>query len=389
MAKILITVHKFWPSVGGLQRLSYNLAKRLVQRGHSVTVCTSHSEDRPALEYVEGILVKRFRRIWMGPWWPDATMPGMAKSLLESRYDIIHSFDLWNFHSLLASTLTSVSRTPFVLNSILHPTYSLYKETFGKLICRSADAVVVQCQQERQNIIGYANLNKVFVVPCGIDSNLFSRLRDDQTFRRKYRMEPDDKLVIYVGSVSGNKSALDLVNLMPKVVNMVDRARLIMVARGSNLDRLRQHAAIKGVSDRVTVLGKVDEEDLLQAYATADLFAFPSKNESFGIVLVEAAAAGLPIVSTKVGIAPEIVNEGLTGYTCDRCDSSFADRMIEVLSRDEFRTNAKLLRLEILKRFDWESVTDSLEKVYSEVLRRSPDVASPSNNGSRRDGRCL
>ena len=109
------------------------------------------------------------------------------------------------------------------------------------------------------------------------------------------------------------------------------------------------------------------------------LFAFPSQNESFGMVLVEAAAAGLPIVSTKVGIAPEIVKEGVTGYICNKCDSSFAERMIEVLSHDRYRKDADLMRLEILKRFDWESITDSLEKVYSEVLRPSDNIASKTS----------
>ena len=233
MARILIIVHKFWPSVGGLQRLSFNLAKRLVERGHSVTVYTSNSDHRPAQEYVEGILVIRFRRIWMGPWWPDATMPGIAKCLLMSRFDIIHCFDVENFHSLLTSALTSVSQTPFVLNATLHPTYSLYKETFGRMVCHSADTLVVQCQEERQSLVGYAGSNAVSFVPCGIDSDLFSGLRDDQTFRRKYGIAPAERIVLYVGSVGRHKSVVDLVRLMPKIVNTIDKARLIIVTSGS------------------------------------------------------------------------------------------------------------------------------------------------------------
>ena len=351
--------------------MSYNLARQLVQRGHSVTVYTSYSNQTDTQGYVDGIFVKRFRRVWIGRWWPDQAMPTMALDLIRNRFDFVHSFDIENFQSLLTSALARFSNESLIVNATLHPIYRTYKETAGRFVLDSADAIIVQCEQEKQSLPSYVDRKRVFVVPCGIDSRMFSRMPDSNLFREKYSISTTDRVVLYVGPVGGRKAVSSLVRIMPRVVRAVERSRLVVIARGSDFDELRKIVTDNGISDRVTFLGRVGDEELLQAYAGSDIFAFPSMHESFGIVLLEAAAAGLPIVSTRVGVAPEIVNDGVNGHLCETCDADFADRVIEVLSQDRYRRTAENLRSEILDRFDWSSAAGFLEKVYSNVGLRN------------------
>lgn len=121
-----------------------------------------------------------------------------------------------------------------------------------------------------------------------------------------------------------------------------------------------------GVFRSVKFLGLLVGQDLLSAYAAADVFALPSHYETFGIVLLEVAASGLPIVETRVGIAEELVVDGVTGFTLSSVGDEFALRIAAILSSDRFRESADKLRTNVLVTFDWDKVTDSLVDVYEE-----------------------
>jgi glycosyltransferase involved in cell wall biosynthesis len=88
-------------------------------------------------------------------------------------------------------------------------------------------------------------------------------------------------------------------------------------------------------------LGLLSDGEVTQAYSIADVFVFPSHSESFGISIVEAAAAGLPIASTRVGVAEEIIQEGHNGYTVAAPLAGFAERIVDVLSSEDMRVDAE------------------------------------------------
>ena len=121
----------------------------------------------------------------------------------------------------------------------------------------------------------------------------------------------------------------------------------------------------------VKFLGPLYGQDLLSAYAAADVFVLPSHFESFGIVLLEAAASGLPIVSTRVGVAEELVVNGVNGFTLPSVGDEFALRIATILSSSQFRENADKLRTNVLVNFEWEKVTDSLARVYEECSSKN------------------
>jgi glycosyltransferase involved in cell wall biosynthesis len=158
---------------------------------------------------------------------------------------------------------------------------------------------------------------------------------------------------------------------MPKVAAKVPDVKLLLIG-GSREDRDRlTHAQGADRLKPVRMLGSVDEDDLLGAYAAAEVFAFPSMHESFGIVLLEAAAAGVPIVSRKVGVAEEIVTEGSTGFMGDFTSEDFAARIVDVLSSGVMRQNAERRRTEVLDAYDWNHVTDLHEQLYHECIESS------------------
>jgi glycosyltransferase involved in cell wall biosynthesis len=123
---------------------------------------------------------------------------------------------------------------------------------------------------------------------------------------------PDDTLLLYVGRISTEKQ---LQHLKP-VLEQVPGTRLALVGDGPA--RAELEAIFAGTATQF--MGYMQGEALSQAYASADMFVFPSALESFGLVIVEAMAAGLPVVASRVGGVLEVIDEGVNGYSFDPGD---------------------------------------------------------------------
>ena len=204
--------------------------------------------------------------------------------------------------------------------------------------------------------------------------------------------------VLYVGGVSPHKGVHDLVRAFVRVARQVPDVELRIVGSEGNypleeildltdrdavtalrsfytgryLDQLRALLP-EDVAGRVTFTGRLSVEDLLDHYATASVFAFPSVwPEGFGLPPVEAMAAGVPVVATSVGALTETVIPGQTGYLVDQGDwASLADRLTDLLGDPDLaRSFGAAGRARAEQTFDWAVVAADLRDVYSRLEER-------------------
>jgi glycosyltransferase involved in cell wall biosynthesis len=146
---------------------------------------------------------------------------------------------------------------------------------------------------------------------------LWRRGVDGEKFHPRYKSaamrealsdgHPDDTLLLYVGRLSGEKQ----VDHLRPVLEQIPGTRLAIIGDGPARDALQSH--FTGLPAKF--MGYLSGESLSQAYASADVFVFPSAMEAFGLVVTEAMAAGLPVVASRVGGVCDVVEEGVTGYT--------------------------------------------------------------------------
>ncbi len=373
--KILFMVHRYPPSVGGTQILAYNIAKGLRKKGHFVKVYTSSHQNQPDFEVREGTAIRRFK---LKPHFlsrflkhPRYITPKMIPYLLSSDVqdiDIIHSFGYCTFQSLLANALGKLRNIPCVLTPQYHPWGTIYANTAGIKVIRSANKIIAQCESEFKDLSRFIKKSKIQKIPTGIDSSRFLHL-SQENLKEKLGLQ-NEKIILSVGKLASHKGTDTLIKAISKLRHQFKADfKGILIGGGERIGEYKNFAKRLGIQDNVIFMGRVDSETLLEAYAAADVFVLPSLHESFGITLVEAAACGKPIVSTRVGVAFDLIKEANTGFFCNHNDpDDLARKIIRVIEDDRFSENAKKHRNSVLANYDWSNVFDKTEEIYLHSL---------------------
>ncbi len=200
----------------------------------------------------------------------------------------------------------------------------------------------------------------------GVDAEQFHpRFRREEVRAVLSDGHPEDVLLLYVGRLAPEKNLEGLRAVLENVPN----TRLALVGGGPQREALEAHFA--GLP--VHFAGYRTERGLAEAYASADIFVFPSAFESFGLVILEAMAAGLPVVSTRVGGAADLITEGETGYLVEVGDvQGMVEGVRRLASSAEVLRAAQQAARHHAEHFDWSVIMDALIECYAAVIAGEP-----------------
>ncbi|NEO56447.1 MAG: glycosyltransferase family 1 protein [Okeania sp. SIO3B5] len=205
----------------------------------------------------------------------------------------------------------------------------------------------------------------------GVDTELFQPHHASQEMRdRLSQGNPDSTILLYVGRLGAEKE----IDRIKPILEAIPNACLALVGDGPNRESLEQHFA-----DTPThFVGYLRGQELASAYASADAFVFPSRTETLGLVLLEAMAAGTPVVAANSGGIPDIVTDGINGYLFDPADEKGAIKATQNLlahseERETLRQNARTEA----ERWGWSAATQQLRNYYQKVIsaRSIPSAA--------------
>ncbi|MEM8603831.1 MAG: glycosyltransferase, partial [Cyanobacteria bacterium P01_H01_bin.121] len=196
----------------------------------------------------------------------------------------------------------------------------------------------------------------------GVDTETFRpELANPEMRSRLSQGHPEDPLLIYVGRLSAEKE----IDQIKPILEAIPKARLALVGDGPYRQELEAHFA-----DTAThFVGYLQGEELGAAYASADAFVFPSRTETLGLVLLEAMAAGCPVIAANAGGIPDIVTDGENGYLFDpeAEDGSIqaTQRLLaNQLEREVLRRKARIES----ERWSWAAATRQLQGFYDQIL---------------------
>lgn len=199
----------------------------------------------------------------------------------------------------------------------------------------------------------------------GVDTDLFRPELASAAMRQRLHGGHDDTghLLLYIGRLSAEKQ----IDRIRPVLEAMPQTRLALVGDGPHRQQLERH--FEGTA--TTFVGYLAGEELASAYASGDAFLFPSSTETLGLVLLEAMAAGCPVVGANRGGIPDIVNDGVNGCLYDPDQPASLPTAVERLLGDPAaRRQLRLAAREEAERWGWPSATAQLQGYYRQVLNR-------------------
>ena len=232
---------------------------------------------------------------------------------------------------------------------------------------RRADRVIVTSEYSRGVACETYGLaaEKIGVVGNGIHPAHWERVRG---MRRT-----TGQTILSVARQYPRKNTRSLIQAMPGVLSAIPEAKLRVVGGGPSLKSLQKQVDRLGLGGAVTLLGEVSEdEDVLREYAAADVFCLPSLQEGFGIVFLEAMAAGLAVVALDLAAVPEIVGDAGVLLPPSDNEESLADALIHLLENKEIREELGGRGIERAASYSWRAVADRFIREVSPCLRGAP-----------------
>ena len=152
----------------------------------------------------------------------------------------------------------------------------------------------------------------------------------------------------------------------------------------SYLDHIKSKIDSSNLSKNVTFHGRISHEEVVKYYQAADMFVIPSFSEAFGMGFIEAMAAQVPIVGTKVGGIPEIVENGKTGLLIESGNSKeLTSAIMEILNNQELRQKMITQGKERVEAFNWDNIVRNLELLYAHMLNNSETKNKPAKSSPK------
>ncbi len=364
--KIAILVNLFPPKwLAGTEIATYYLAQHLTRRGHEVHVITSLDEGLPEEICENGIHIRRLPRIRVRFVGVFAFWAAIIRTIRMVNPDIVHAQSLYIAIPALVSK--RFLKIPYLVWGRGSDVYlpNRFTKLTAKTILKNADSVLA-LTKEMKRVMQVIYDREIAVVPNGIDLN-------EYTARLPAReVEGCKKRILFVGRLHPVKGVQYLLQAMKIVHEEMPEARLILVGDGEERDILESLTDNLGIRGCVEFVGKVPHEMIPDYMYHADVFVLPSLSESFGIVNLEAMACGLPIVATRVGGLPDVIEDGVNGYLVGtREPREIAERLLMVMQNDEMQEEISTNNREKAKLFTWENVAIKVEMEYQKAIARS------------------
>jgi phosphatidylinositol alpha-mannosyltransferase len=373
--RIGIVTHAYYPHFGGVTENVAATSRALRRLGHRVTVITAGSPGAPPEPDVV-----RIGGQCMVPW-NGASVNFTYGRDLRARLGAIYRerrLDLVHIHCPLAPMLPLAALRAAGGRPVVGTFHATARSNLGYALCRRALArdfrritVPVAVSQPARRFVAHYFPGGYRLVPNGVDLERFSPAAAPQSgLRRDGR-----PLILAMGRLDPRKGLEHLIEALPRVARALGPVDLVVAGDGPRAPRLRRRAA-RLAPGLVRFLGPVPASQVPGLYAAADCLAAPAvRNESFGIVLLEAMASGRPVVATDICGYRLVVAPGETGLLVPPGDAAaLAGALVAVLGdRARGRAMGEAGR-ERARTFSWERVTARLLEVYAEALGERPST---------------
>ena len=308
-------------------------------------------------------------------------LPFLLKN--EEKIDIIHSHALRSFQEDIGLIVSLIKKKPLIISP--HGGISInwdYRDKIPKMISDKTVGYlkkylkphyIAVTKMEIPIIKEYgADDDHIHFIPHGVNMDIF-RPVDGANLKKQLGLENSD-IILYVGRIAKGKGVDKLIKILNLVIKKNKKVKLVIIGGDAGyLPVVKNLIQQFNLSKYVTFVGYVSKFNLSEYYSMADLIVYPSLQEIFGLVLVEAMACGKAVIGSNIMGPSEIIVNGETGYTSDFMDlAKVSEQIIELFNNRKLLTQMGKKSLErVKKNYTWEKAADSHYKLYKSVLNNN------------------
>ncbi len=357
--KIAFVCPRFYPSIGGVETVVFELAQNLAAKGMDVTVLTQTRDTKLAeKEQMHNIKVRRFHEIGFSEL---KISVGLFRYLQKNseKYDVIH---VQNYHAFPALSAAITKKRPIIFSPHYHgaghtafTNLLQYPYRFiGKFIFSRSDTILCDSYPEAQMIQKHFRiLNRIIVIPLGVD------VEGIQKAKKYENMSP---YILTVGRLESYKNVELIIRSLQYINSDVS---LKIVGDGPELQKLKDIAYKLNLSNRINFLNNISNEELFRLLKTAKAYVTMSSMEAYGISLLEAVAVGTGIVASNIPAHRAMIKRfkinNIALLDPNSSPKELADS-IKIVMKSPAHTKEKLP--------SWELVTEQTLIVYKNALNR-------------------
>jgi len=392
--RIIMMTNTYFPIVGGLEQSIYSFSEEFKNLGHEVLIVTPAFGGAPAEE--PGVIripaIQKFSGTVFSVNFPVSGL--LTRLMKEFMPDMVHSHGPF-FMGDFALRLSRQHAIPLVFT--YHCMFEQYvhdwpvqNEGVKRFMVKLAagysnlvDQVIVPSESVQNILLKRGVKTPIEVIPTGIDAQRFSK-GDGIAFRKLNQIPPDALVVGHAGRLAPEKNLEFLTNCMVELLKKEPRAHALIVGLGPSEQMIKNTFTQAGLEKRLHLTGVLRYQDLVDAYFAMNVFAFASLSETQGIVLIEAMAAGLPVVALDAPGAREVVVDYHNGRLLKEMDQqSFVDALIWAFSQtpEEIQTTRQVTRM-IVQKYPINSAATHMLEIYEKIRSRKA-ISLGKKNSSR------
>ena len=379
MLKIAQITPRYYPSVGGVEKVVQDLSEELAKRGHNVSVLTTDRmhKNQPSFkgvrnEVLNGVKVFRYRSLFgLGHM---SFTPSAILDLIKNDYDIVHMHSIRHPHTIwvplvnffkdyktLLQGHTHFSGSPF--NTYL---YNQFDRIAFKTIYKKINVFLTLNSDELLRFKNFGiNQSRLKLLYNPIKQSLFEKSNTADFI--KLNSLDNKKILLFLGQAHEGKRIDLIIKALPQIKNQIKDVVLIIAGPDfGNYPKLKSLAESYKVNNDILFLGELSEEKKEIVLKSCDVLALPSDYEAFGMVLAEAMACGKPVISTKTPGPLEIIKNGFNGLLIEK-DSvqELAEGAIKLLSDEDYRMSMGITAKKWAEeKFSIGGIVDQLEDIY-------------------------
>jgi N-acetyl-alpha-D-glucosaminyl L-malate synthase BshA len=371
-----------YPTVGGSGVVATELGKLLAERGHEIHFISSSMPFRLnkiyCNVYYHEVAVNQYS-VFQYPPYDLALASKMAEVAKREQLDLLHVHYAIP-HAVCAYLAKQMVGESLKIVTTLHGTditvlgydpsltgliqFGIEKSDYVTAVSRSLVEQTYELIQPKKDIHTVYNF---------IDERIYQK-KDTAHLKKEYGIKEEEKVIIHVSNFRKVKRVQDVIHVFNRIQKEVP-SKLLLVGDGPEYTLIASLIKQLKLEEKVLFLGK--QENVEELFSISDLKLLLSEKESFGLVLLEAMACGVPCIGTRIGGIPEVIEDGKTGYICELGDiKEIAAKAVAVLKDEKLHQSmADNAVTAVQQRFNSDKIVSQYEAIYYSVLRNE-------NNGT-------